>query len=210
MESRRKGKIAKLPVEVRHELNLMLRDNVDASQCVAWLAEKGFGNEWLKRQGFEEWNPQNFTNWVRGDGDGKSGYAEWLRNQERAETIGIRKDAALQMVRTLKNGGEIHITEANELMLAAHINEVLEDFDPQVLKQMMDEKPEKFFQLAMSVNSQTSERTKREKLELEFSKYRDHVEEKKRKIEEALNVAKSKGGLTPETLKTIEEAAAML
>ncbi len=51
---------------------------------------------------------------------------------------------------------------------------------------------------------------KERELALKESRYRDMVEEQKRKIEAAVNTAKSKGGLTPETLKQIEEAASLL
>jgi hypothetical protein len=51
---------------------------------------------------------------------------------------------------------------------------------------------------------------KRKDREFAESKYRDKVLEQKQKIESALESSKGKGGLTAETLKTIEEAAALL
>ncbi|MFN7141291.1 MAG: hypothetical protein ACK4UN_18345, partial [Limisphaerales bacterium] len=149
-------------------------------------------------------NEQNLTNWKDG------GHQDWLRTQERIEEIAARKEAALDMVRELKQGGEIHITEANELILASQINEALSDFDPQILKELMAEKPGEFFKLAQAVTSQTNERTKREKVELDFRKYQDVVEERKKKILEVTQAAKSKGGLTADTLRQIEEQANLL
>lgn len=167
MSNRRTGKIAAIPFDLRQQINMKIRDGITYPAII----------EWLKPQGFDL-NEQNFTNWVKGDGNGRSGYNDWLKTQERIDAIGARKDAALQMVQALKKDGAIHITEANELMLASQFNEVLTDFDPQVLKDLIADEPAKFFQLAMSINSQTSERTKRQKLELELEKFKDFAAEK--------------------------------
>jgi hypothetical protein len=45
---------------------------------------------------------------------------------------------------------------------------------------------------------------------LKTQQYKDLVAEQKRKIEATVATAKSKGGLTPETLAQIEEAAKLL
>ena len=194
MNNRRKGKVARLPIDLKIEVNKQLRDGITYGDIIQFLEGKG-------HTGF---NDENISAWYKG------GHQDWLKNQERIEQLTARRDAALELVRDLKQGGEVHITEANELILASQINEALSDFDPAIIRELLAEKPEKFFQLAQAVTSQTNERTKREKLELDYKKYRDTVEEQKRKIQESLNVAKSKGGLTKETLKQIEEAAALL
>src|SRR5581483_5586371 len=129
MSNRRTGKIASLPFELRQQVNEKIRDGVTYPAIIEWLKPLG-----------HDLNEQNFTNWVKGDPAAPqrgSGYQDWLKVQERIDAIGARKDAALQMVHALKKDGSVHITEANELMLASQINDVLTDFDPQALKDLM-------------------------------------------------------------------------
>jgi hypothetical protein len=59
------------------------------------------------------------------------------------------------------------------------------------------------------VTAQSNERTKRQKVELEYQRYRDKVEAQKKAIETELNKAKE-GGLAPETISKIEEALNLL
>ena len=131
------------------------------------------------------------------------------QQQERIATLRARSDAAQVLAREFQGQNKAAITELNELLLASQINDVLQDFDPRVLKELMTDKPELFFRLASAINAQAAERLRREKAEFDLQKYRDHVEEQKRKIEEAATQSKT-GGLTPETLQRIEEAAKLL
>lgn len=195
MSNRRTGKVASLPVNIREQINNRLRDGVTYEPIVRWLASEGF----------DYFNEQNISNWFKG------GYEDWLADQKMIETASARAKASVDLVRELKKDGDVHITEANELMLAAQVNDALRKFDGNGLTTLLSSDPKKFFDLAMTVTAQSSERTKREKLELDFKKYRDKVEEQKRKIEDALAAGKKeKGGLTKEALAQIEQAAAML
>ena len=158
MNNRRTGKIARLSKEWRDVVNLMLQDGATYQQIIDKLGDHG-----------KDLTDQNLTNWKEG------GYQDWCNEQDRINTIRARASASLDMIRALKKEGDVHITEANELMLASQINEVLSEFDPTLLKALMAEKPEKFLQLAFAVTAQSGERTKREKLELELQKYKDKV-----------------------------------
>jgi hypothetical protein len=51
---------------------------------------------------------------------------------------------------------------------------------------------------------------KKGKLELDWQKYRDQVEERRAAMERTLQAAKSSGGLTPETLEKIERELKLL
>jgi len=158
LNNRRTGKIARLSKEWRDVVNLMLQDGATYQQIIDKLGDHG-----------KDLTDQNLTNWKEG------GYQDWCNEQDRINTIRARASASLDMIRALKKEGDVHITEANELMLASQINEVLSEFDPTLLKALMAEKPEKFLQLAFAVTAQSGERTKREKLELELQKYKDKV-----------------------------------
>jgi hypothetical protein len=80
MSAARKGKIARLPHAIRHELNTRLRDGAVGTDIIehlnslpevqAILAEQ-FGGEPIK--------PQNLTDWRQG------GYQDWLKQQDKYE-----------------------------------------------------------------------------------------------------------------------------
>src|SRR5919205_4271899 len=61
---RRRSKIAQLPQPLRHELNLLIQDNVPAKQILGFLA----------RHGHTGINKVNITDWIHGHHNGSSGY----------------------------------------------------------------------------------------------------------------------------------------
>ena len=194
LNNRRKGKVACLPFEQRLLVNQWLRDGVPYSEIITRLAAAGHA----------DLNDQNITNWYQG------GFQDWLREQARIDTLRARSEAALEMVREVKRDGTLTLVDANEMTLAGLISETLEDFDAGTLKTLMADDPKQFFNLAMTVTKQSNEQRKRELVELDYQKYRDQVAEAKAKIDAVTNAARSKGGLTPEALQQIEEAAALL
>lgn len=193
MSNRRTGKIARLPKEVRDVVNLMLRDGASYPAVIEYLRDHGHG----------EFNAENVSNWFEG------GFCDWERDQQRIADIRARSQAALEMVRELKKDGDIHITEANELMLASQVNEVLQEINTEDIKALIQLEPKNYPKFAKIVTAQSNERTKRQKLELEYQRYRDRVEAQKRAIESELAKAKD-GGLAPETISKIEEALNLL
>lgn len=175
----------------------MLRDGMCYSEVIEFLRPHG------------EFNAENVSNWFEG------GFCDWEREQTRIAEIKARSEASLEMVRALQKDGEasgsgaLHITEANELILASQVNEVLSDFKVDDLKALLELEPENFPKLAKIVTAQSGERTKRQKVELEYQRYRDKVEAQKRAIESELQKARE-GGLAPETITKIEEALNLL
>lgn len=101
----RKGKIARLPYEIRQQINELIRDGAPASRL----------NTFLIDQGYEAVNDQNWTNWRHG------GYQDWLKKQayldevrEEYETVrgeleaggfSILDKAILDVVLELKGSG---------------------------------------------------------------------------------------------------------
>ncbi|HMO51900.1 MAG TPA: hypothetical protein PKE26_11005 [Kiritimatiellia bacterium] len=69
--STRKGKVARLPYEIRERINAMIRDGAPASRL----------NTFLIKEGHEALNDQNWTNWRQG------GYQDWLREQVHLDKI---------------------------------------------------------------------------------------------------------------------------
>ena len=183
MPNQRTGKIARAPYEVRTRVNELLRDGAKYSVIIKFLETKDIF-------GIAE---QNVTNWQQG------GYQDWLKEQERLATMQAKREFALRVVRE-NEGSTIH--EAGLQFAASQIFELLEDIDVAEMKTKLANDPENFSKIVSALARISKEA-------LGFEKFKQVVAEQKRKIEAALSSAK-KGGLTPETLATIEQAAAML
>ena len=73
MSNARKGKIARLPHKIRHEINQMLRDGAAGPDIIKWLKDipevKSVMKKYFKGKSV---NAQNLSDWRQG------GYAEWL------------------------------------------------------------------------------------------------------------------------------------
>jgi hypothetical protein len=156
MSDRRTGKIARLPFAVRTEVNTRMRDGQPYERIAAWLGtECGVSV-----------SDQNLTNWRTG------GHAEWLKEQERLSDMAAKREFAMQIVKE-NDGSKLH--EANLHLAASQLYDVLTDFDPQRLKELLDEKPENY---AAIVNSFA----KLSKANIEVQKYKDAVNDAQREV----------------------------
>ena len=182
MSNQRTGKIARAPFPVRTHVNELLRDGAKYAAIIKFL------------EGHEiHVNEVNITNWQQG------GYQDWLKEQTRLEDMKAKREFAMRIVQE-NEGSNIH--EAGLQLAASQIFEVLEDIDVEDLKEKLANDPENFSKIVGAL-------AKISKEALGFEKFKQIVLEQKRKIEAALSTAK-RSGLTPETLATIEQAAAML
>jgi hypothetical protein len=180
----RTGKIARAPFEVRTRVNEMLRDGATAGAIIKFLESKDvFGV-----------SEMNVTNWRQG------GHQDWLKEQERLTDMAAKREFAMEIVKQ-NEGSKLH--EATLHLAASQLYETLTDFDLTSLKDLLKAKPENY---AAIVNSLA----KLSKGALDMQKYKDLVQEQKRRIEAALNEGKTKGGISKEALAQIEQAAAML
>jgi hypothetical protein len=115
-----------------------------------------------------------------------------------------RSRAALEWARELETKHKIDANALNETLLAHQINDLLESFNLETLKKNMQNHKE-YLDLARTILEQTSERTKRLKVELELQMCRENVTTQKKTMTEALQK-----GLSPETLVALEAAMAKL
>jgi hypothetical protein len=69
--STRKGKVARLPYDIREQINALIRDGAPASRL----------NTFLVQNGHEAMTDMNWTNWRHG------GYQDWLKEQTRLDAI---------------------------------------------------------------------------------------------------------------------------
>lgn len=184
MPNQRTGKIARAPFEVRTKVNELMRDGATAAEIITHLAG----------QGITDVSDSNVSNWRQG------GHQDWLKEQERLADMQAKREFALEVVKQ-NEGSKLH--EATLHLAATQIYETITEFDLGNLKNLLAEKPENYAALVNSL-------AKLSKGALDIEKFKENVRAQKAKIEDALNIAKQGGGLTPDTLKQIEEAAALL
>src|SRR5580704_11525472 len=79
--SQRRGKIARLPREVREQLNVRLDDGLEADQILPWLNDLPDVREVIaERFNGVPISPQNLSAWRQG------GFREWLLQRELFDT----------------------------------------------------------------------------------------------------------------------------
>src|SRR5438045_1885200 len=119
---RRKGKVARLPKPVRDQINEMVLDGISYPEILQTLGPAVAGV-----------NEDNLSNWKLG------GFQDWLRHQQRIEHIQSKQELALDILRE-NVGTAIH--EASRQIVAAQLCELMVDFDPILLLEYLQEKPE--------------------------------------------------------------------
>jgi len=117
----RNGFFAHLPAALRQQVNLKLRDNVPGPKIAEWLEAEHPAA--LKEAGFGDNIVRNLNNWRQG------GYAQWEKRQERLEEMRLRQEFAVEFAR--QHGDS---QQANLIVVASQIDEVLEYFDIGELK----------------------------------------------------------------------------
>jgi hypothetical protein len=99
----RLGKIARLPREIREQLNIRLRNGEVGTQLVEWLNRLQEAQAVLAAQfGGRPINEQNLTEWKQG------GYEDWLRHQEDCAYARILMENASELE---KEAGEIRLED---------------------------------------------------------------------------------------------------
>jgi Protein of unknown function (DUF3486) len=115
------SKIARLPAELREQLNLRLFDGQNGSQILAWLNELPAVKEILAAQfDGKPIQSQNLSNWRQ------NGYQRWLR---RKQNIGSFKDLG-QFVADITQAGVNGLTPATAALASSKILQFLETLDP--------------------------------------------------------------------------------
>jgi len=99
MARTRRGKIAKLPAEIRAEVNRRLHDGQPGSQILPWLNNHQRVRPILAAQfGGQDINDQNLTEWRQG------GYLDWIGERQRLDAL---KELSLFAGDAAKSGSSI-------------------------------------------------------------------------------------------------------
>ena len=115
----RTGKIARLPRDVREELNLRLADGELGKELVVWL--NGLpGVRSVMESDFKgvQVSEQNLSEWKQG------GYLEWQRHQEVRHCLLARREAAQALS---DEAGSVPLSEDSAPLLALALGQMLND-----------------------------------------------------------------------------------
>jgi hypothetical protein len=113
----RTGKIARLPLKVRDELNVRLRENESGQTILPWLNGLDVTKELLARHfNSEPISDANLSVWRQG------GFAEWLGDEDRVHKIEKLSELSLRLARA--SGG--NLSEGLLAIAAGQLQEALE------------------------------------------------------------------------------------
>lgn len=177
LRRRRVGFVARLPHEVREEINRMLLDGMSYPKVVKVLAEKGI-----------VLTARCVSSWSRG------GHQDWLKEQER---LSQGERMMVSALKVLKDCQGTAIEEAGLKVAAAQIFQVLMGFDPKVLKRRLGRNAEGYAKLVHAMARLSEGR-------LKYERYRAEVAARKEELLRELEEAKKGGGLTRERLERFE------
>jgi hypothetical protein len=196
----RNGKIARLPQPIREQINRRLQNGEEGKQIAEWLntlpevravMEAEFDGQPI--------NETNVSNWKQG------GYRDWEAQQEAMEAV--RRFGADAAELNQAAGGQL--ADQLAICLTARIAVALQQpalggDDPAAQLQRLRQLCADLVALRKGDHNAQWLRIEREKLDLDLRRYNEETAARQREAEEARKPPK-KGGLTPETLKTIEE-----
>jgi len=112
----RKGKIGRLPLSVREQLNLRIADGVETTPLLAWLNAQVDTQEILRRDfASRPVTPQNLSEWRQG------GFQDWLRAQR---TLDLARDMAEQADSLDKIMGAERYSERLSTIMAAQLAQI--------------------------------------------------------------------------------------
>lgn len=113
----RTGKIARLPLAIREELNQRLRDNESGQTLLEWLNAKEEVKAVLEKSfGCEPISDANLSIWRQG------GFADWLADQDRVHRIEKLSELSLRLAKA--SGG--NLSEGLLAIAAGKLQEALE------------------------------------------------------------------------------------
>ena len=156
--ARARGKIGMLPHEERVRINRMLRDNAPYSEIQALYAElTGCLPDALLQQNISAYKAAT--------------YQGWLRNQERIERMRERREFAKEIFEA--EGEDLSMASNRAARVALdHLEEVLDEFDPESLRVLLAEKPDKFFSLIESLAALRKGDQQFAALKMQFERHR--------------------------------------
>jgi hypothetical protein len=126
------GKIARLSLETRDKVGLMILDGYPFPEIVQALGEAGVGI-----------TPKNISNWKAAT------FHQWQIEFNRRQSLNATRQAALDM---LQDKPAIPVQDAGRTIAAAQLYELLLAFDPTSFAAALADKPELYIRLVNAVS----------------------------------------------------------
>jgi hypothetical protein len=203
MNLTRNGKIARLPLAIRQELNRRLDEGEQGKELVAWLnglpkvqaiVAAEFGGKSIREQNLSEWK--------------QGGYRDWAAQQEALEIAKRLGEDATEW----NAEGRAPLTDTLALWLVARYAVATRRMAEtggregwRLLREMCGD----IVELRKGDHSAERLQIERERLELEKEESEKRVREKVEKLQKQL-AKKRKGGISDKALREIERAAKIL
>jgi hypothetical protein len=157
---KRRGKVARLPKEIRTEVNLLLDDGKPYEEIVQFLEQKGF-------PGF---NSVNLHNWKEG------GFQDWRREQERLENQQLQREWITDLIAQTTPGEVNHLSLQ---LFSAQIMDTLFGLDTRDLKNGLGSNPRHYIALLNSVCRMNEHLADSEEYQAFAKQYRERKNRKK-------------------------------
>lgn len=147
-------KIARLPSDVREMINQSISDNLPNAEIISRLESMGHCGI----------TAMNLSRWAY------SGYLVWLRHRERLDLLRIQSDANCDLIRELESSDPTACSRINNVYLAGQLAQLMEDVDIDILKKQLRTDPVAFFRLVRSINAQTRNTLRHQRLQADITR----------------------------------------
>ena len=138
MNKRRIGKIARLPADIRDQVNEFIFQGWEYPRIVDWLTQAGHPGIL----------PINLTRWKQG------GYEDWLHHCQRLEELELKLEYAREVA---SQADPAQFQQAAVNLTCLQFFELLNRFDPSTLAGSLQTRPEKYPTLINSIARFTRE-----------------------------------------------------
>ena len=142
---RSRGKVGRLPTQIRETVNIMLADGVPYPAIAERLATLGY-------PGF---TPHNISRWKL------RGHQRWLETQEKFDLEKLRAEMTREAIKDLKDPSALH--DASEILAALTTLRTLQEMNSRSAEELLSDPS--FFRLSRISSQQLPERTRRERLQ---------------------------------------------
>jgi hypothetical protein len=147
-------KIGRLPAEIREMINESLANNLSYPEIIARLAASGY----------PDFTANNLCRWAY------SGYLIWLQNHESKNFLRLHTDASVEVMRELDASDSNACSRENHVYMSTQLGQLLRGLNPKPLKRKLETDPAAFFRLVRSVNAQTRNTIRDQKIQRDAAK----------------------------------------
>ena len=171
----RRSKIARLPREIREQVNQLLDDFAEYQRILDWLTDQG-------HPGFQMYD---LTRWE------DSGYLDWLARQQHSEEL----ETKLDWIQKLASEGNSTLQKASLSVLALKLFDTISRTDAADMCKLLDNRPEKIPGLLNAFARFCHEG-------LEMEKFTEEIRDKAKAAEQTQLT--DKGAATPDSIRRLK------